>query len=114
MQVLLRDYQILLRDWFECCAIDRSRNKMEESLLCTNSVQNEKKRLFDVLLTTEDGTQRAGDFIRGEQARRDLVEHASKEMIVPLIDQREAHWSATQNGGCGDPSEAATDNDHAG
>ena len=69
---------------------------------------------LDVLLTTEDGTQRAGDFIRGEQARRDLVEHGAKEMIVPLIDQRDAHWSATQSAGCGEPSEAATDNDHAG
>ena len=72
------------------------------------------KKDLDVLLTTEDGTQRAGDFIRGEQPRRNLVEHRAKEMIVPLIDQRDTHWSATQSGGCGEPSEAATDNDHAG
>ena len=72
------------------------------------------KKDLDVLLTTEDGTQRAGDFIRGEQPRRNLVEHRAKEMIVPLIDQRDAHWSATQSAGCGEPSEAATDNDHAG
>ena len=69
---------------------------------------------LDVFLTAEDRTQRAGDFIPGEQARRNLVEHGAKEMIVPLIDQRDAHGSATQSAGCGESSEAATDNHHAG
>ena len=72
------------------------------------------KKDLDILLTTEDGPQWAGDFIGGEQTRRNLVEHRAKEMIVPLVDQRDAHWSATQGAGRGEPSEAATDDDHAG
>lgn len=69
---------------------------------------------LDVSLTAEDGTQWAGDFIRGERPRRDLVEHGAKEMIVPLIDQRDGHGSATQSAGRGESSEAATDNHDAG
>src|SRR3954453_1398068 len=69
---------------------------------------------LDVFLTAEDGTQWAGDLIRGEQPRRDLVEHGAKEMIVSLIDQRDAHGSATLSAGRGESSEAATDNHHAG
>ena len=69
---------------------------------------------MDVLMTTEDGTQWAGDFIPGKQPCRNLVEHRAKEMIVPPIDQRYAHLSVTQRAGGGEPSKAATDNDHPG
>src|SRR3954447_25347423 len=65
---------------------------------------------LDVFLTAKDGTQWAGDFIPREQPRRDLIEHGAKEMIVPLIDQRDAHGSATQSAGRGESSEAATHN----
>jgi hypothetical protein len=71
------------------------------------------KEDLNVLLTTEDGTQRAGYSISREQPRRDLVEHRAKEVIIPPIDQRDAHGSATQSAGRGEASEAATDKDHA-
>jgi hypothetical protein len=72
------------------------------------------KEDLDFLLTTEDGTQRAEDFISREQPRRNLVEHRAEEVIIPLIDQRHANWSATQSASRGEASEAATDNDHPG
>ena len=87
--------------------------QMNEALVRVDARYFIKKDL-NILLTTEDGTQRAGDFIRGEQPCRNLVEHRAKEMIVPLIDQRDAHRSATQSAGRGESSEAATDNDHMG
>lgn len=31
---------------------------------------------------------------------------------IPLVDQRHTNWSVAQSTGCGESSEAATDNDH--
>ena len=67
---------------------------------------------MNVFPMTEDGTQRARDFVLREQPRRHLVQHRAKEMIIPFINQRHANLSIAQGTSRGESSEAATDNDN--
>ncbi len=68
---------------------------------------------LDVALPAQDGPQRPGNLIGGEQAGGDLIQHRAKEMVVAPVDERDADRSASQ-GTCGiESAETTANNDHA-
>ena len=67
---------------------------------------------IDIFLTTEDGTQGPGNFIGRKQSRRNLVQHRTKEMIIPFVNQRHAKAKRGVRPGPRRVLQAAADNDH--
>src|SRR5215471_19287429 len=84
---------------------------MNDTLLCADA-RDFIEQHINVFLTTENGTQRPCDLIVRKQSGRNLVQHGAKEVVIPFINQRNTDWSVAQSTGCGESSEAATDNDH--
>ena len=65
----------------------------------------------NIFATAQDRSQRRRDFIVGEQARRDLVQHRPKEVVVVLVDQRDVNGRLRKRSSGIKAAEAATDDD---
>ena len=68
---------------------------------------------FDIALPAEDGAQRTGDLVGGEQAGGHLIQHRTKEMVVALVDQRDADRSTRESASREETAEAASHDDYA-
>ena len=53
-----------------------------------------------VALPAHDRAQGGGNLIRGQQAGSDLIEHGTKQVVVPLVDQHDVHGSSRERLRC--------------
>ena len=68
----------------------------------------------DILLPADKMTDRPGDFRGGERCGGDLVKQRLKQMMVALVNDRDAHRCVGKTPRCLKPAEAGSDDDDMG
>ena len=84
--------------------------RLDEVMLCIYPYHLGHQHL-GVLLLTQDGANRCGNLISRQQARGDLIEHGTEQMIVVLIHYRHVNRCAGESAGSIETAESAPHDD---